>query len=273
MVTTKMTRRKQTILFSLLTVVAVGSLGLLGKVLLAQTPAAESDPVSSAPRHDAWRIEPRALPPPSIDREQNELLDQRGSYFDSMLGRSGVPLDQPQPPRNGGSSGSYGVEDEIPFFPKQNAGRETIVVAKFDSYQPYLTPSHLSIYTDIKLSVEQVLAPGSSGVAPGNTIEVLLDGGTVKLPDGKTITSRIYNDSGNYSLEPGHRYLLILSYEDKGNFFTNYKDWELANGVAVPNRQDEAVRFQEGRSKYSGLTEDAFISAVRQAIQKHQQGN
>jgi hypothetical protein len=223
-----------------------------------------ADAVQSPPRRDAWRAIPRPLLPPPSDPKQITTLNGRAKYFD-VSNVSGVPLDQPQP-TGGGSSGSFIREDELPFFPN-----EAIVVGSFDDYQVYLTPSRLSIFTDLKLSVEQVFEPGPTGISQGQTIDLLIGGGTVLLPDGRTISDHAYDPTGNYSLQPGHRYVFVLEYRSQGEFFRDHKDWELVTGIAIPNRLDEVIRAREGRAKYSGLPEDAFIEALRKAILQYNQ--
>jgi hypothetical protein len=177
-----------------------------------------------------------------------------------------VPLDQPQPAQGGGSSGSFIREDELPFFPN-----EAIVVGSFGAHQVYLTPSRLSIYTDLRLSVEQVLMAGPTGITPGQAIELLVGGRTALLADGRTISDHPYDPTGDHSLQPGHRYVFVLEYRSQGEFFRDHKDWELANGIAVPDRLDEVIRAREGRAKYSGLPEDASIEGLRKAILQHNQ--
>jgi hypothetical protein len=244
------------------------TLSLSVSSLTAQVQASgTSDAAKSPPRHDDWRKVPKALLPPPSDPRQQEILNIRGSWFDKTS-LSGIPLDEPQPPRNGGSSGSFWPgEEEIPFHQNQ-----AVVVARFEDYQPYLSPSRLSIYTDIKLSVEQVLEAGHTDAYPGQTVDVLIPGGTVQLSDGRTLSDRPYDPSGDYSLQPGHRYVLFLRYESNGEYFENSKSWELLNGIVVPNRLDEVIRAQEGRSSYSGLSESSFIEEVRKAILQHKQG-
>ena len=184
---------------------------------------------------------PKPLLPPPSDPKQIAILNDRAKYFD-VSNVSGVPLDQPQPAHEGGSSGSFLREDELPFFPN-----EAIVVGRFEDYQVYLTPSRLSVYTGLRLSVEQVLKAGSTGITPGQTIDLLVGGGTVLLADGRTISDHAYDPSGDYSVQPGHRYVFFLEYRSQGEFFRDHKDWELIDGVAVPNRLDEAIRAQEGQ--------------------------
>jgi hypothetical protein len=56
---------------------------------------------------------PVLLQPPPTDPQEADKLKARGRVFD-VFG-SGVPLDQPQP-RIFAAQGSYGIQDEIPFF-------------------------------------------------------------------------------------------------------------------------------------------------------------
>jgi hypothetical protein len=251
----------------LLLALVLGPALLIGRYVMAQNqaPVSSTAATKSTPRHDAWRAIPKALLPPPSDRRQITILNDRASYFD-IGSLSKLPLDQPQPNRTFVSMGSYAPEDEFPFYPD-----EAIVVGHFEDYQPYLTPSRLSIYTDIELYVEQVLEPGPTEIVPGQVIDLLIDGGTVLLADGRTITYQAYDQTGDYSLQPEHRYLLFLMYYQKGDFFLDHKDWEFVNGVAVPNRLDVAIAAREGRCRYSGLSENAFIQVLEKALAKHQQ--
>ncbi len=115
-----------------------------------------------------------------------------------------------------------------------------------------------------------VLKAGPTGITAGQTIDLLIGGGTVLLADGRTISDHAYDPTGDYSLQPGNRYVFVLEYRSQGEFFRDHKDWELVNGIAIPNRRDVVARARGGYSKYSGLTESAFIEAVRKAVlQQH----
>jgi hypothetical protein len=238
-----------------------------GSVADAQTPSTQPPGTGQAqpePRHDAWRWVPQALLPAPTDPQQIRTLNERGAIFDKFS-LTHVPLDQPQPP--GGRSG-YADPDqpEIPSFEN-----EAIIVGTFEGHQVYLTPSHLSIYTDVKVLVEQVLQPGPTTVLPGQTIDVLLEDGVVRMDDGRTIEPSLPFLGGEYSIQPNHRYVFFLDYQTKGECFFDQKDWELVNGVAVPNCSVEVNRAREGQSEYSGLSESAFLEKLSEAILKHEE--
>jgi hypothetical protein len=137
-------------------VVATALVVAFGTVTRAESPGARSSGAGQGHpelRHDAWRYVPQTLLPAPRDPEQIRILNERGKFFD-QFSNTRVPLDQPQPP--GGRSGYTDPDQpEIPFFEN-----EAIIVGTFESHQVYLTPSHLSIYTDVKVLVEQALKPG-----------------------------------------------------------------------------------------------------------------
>jgi hypothetical protein len=240
----------------------------LSSSLHAQSQSSPDSRTEAPARHDAWLMDPVKLSPPPRDQASLRILNERGEAFDrihaTMCG-TGIPLDQPQTRENGvgcGFSLDYGPEPELLFFPD-----EAIVVARFSSYQTFLTPSRLTIYTSIRLSVERVLQDGPTAVRPGDMIENLVYGGAIEL-NGKIVHEGVYEDAA-YTLQPEHRYVLFLKYERRGNYFTNEKSWELLNGIAAPNHPIEVARMHQRNSQYSGLPERAFINAMQKAIIQH----
>lgn len=217
-----------------------------------------------------WRLVPQAPPQEPSSPRDKETLDSRGKYFDQNYGAP-WPLDRPPKGQLSGSIQDDSLfcsdSDEPPIF-----SNEAVVVATFESYQVYLTPSHLSIYTRARLSVDQVLLPGPSGVKPGERIDQLLPGGTLRLPGGSVlsymvVSRRMYK---KFTEKPGHRYLMFLQYFRDGNFFTDKGVWELRNGFAIPISYCYVVAAREGRAHYAGMTEADFLEAMREAVQKRQ---
>jgi hypothetical protein len=252
---------------SLLLVTGTAFVVASGAMLRAQSSGAQpSSQVQPEPRHDAWQTVPQALLPLPSDPQQINTLKERGDVFDQVR-ITDVPLDQPQPPKNWGRAFCYGPDQaEIPFFKN-----EAILVGTFKSHQVYLTPSRLSIYNDVKVSVEQVLEPGPSRVAQGQTIDFLIMGGSVLLGDGRIIPSDSPYELSPYVVQPNHRYVFFLRYDSDGDYFSGGKTWELANGVAMPNDPIEVDRARNNQSIYSGLPENAFLEKLRKAIMEHQQ--
>jgi hypothetical protein len=232
------------------------------------TTAQASDPalVEPEPRHDAWQMVPQTLLPPPTDPQQIRILNRRGADFDEFSSTH-VPLDQPQPRNWGRCSSSFVLsQDEIPFLKN-----EAIIVGVFKSHQVYLSPSHLSIYTDEKLSVEQVLEPGPTKLSTGQSIDLLMTGGSVLLGDGRIIPSDSPYELRQYVIQPNHKYVFFLYYDSYGDYFSHGASWELVNGIAVPYGPAEVERARRGESHYSGLPESIFLEKLRKAILEHEQ--
>lgn len=228
---------------------------------------------AQGPEQRWWRLVPQGLLPEPASASRRQLLAERGKYFDT---RSGLrwPLDRP--PKNAiiPVISPPGVickdADSPPFF-----ANEAVVVATVKSHQVYLSPSHRSMYTSLRLAVEQVLEPGPSGVKSGQDVDQLLQGGTARLPSGRVISYGIIYGPAfkDYQEKPGHRYLLFLRYVSAGDFFVEKGAWELRGGRAVPMTSCDVAAAQEGRAHYAFMGEADFLAAMRQAIQKHREGS
>ena len=206
--------------------------------LLAQPPG----------RTDAWRLTPQGLQAPGSDTITPESRAARDAFFDSVLGSR---------PKGGGSVWeSVGPEGEIPF------GAMSTLVARFTGYTTIWSHSHKSLYTEVTMDVEEVVRDPSGAVQLGQPVTVILAGGSLKLPSGQ-ILRRDLDQFRHYGIQPGHKYLMFVSYHSNGAFFVYDKSWELTNGVAEPNTADDAARAKRGESRFAGLPEDTFIAAVR----------
>jgi hypothetical protein len=193
-----------------------------------------------------------------------------------------MPLDQPPPDKptpgpldqilpadtmgHGQSSGSRGVYSGIPFV-----SGEAIAVANFQSYQAYLTPSHRSIYTIVKLQIEQVLSTGEQVLNAGQVIDLMMSGGTLRLRDGRVVTYGILPEDALYCIQPGHRYLLLLKFNKELDTFRRDESifWDVTSGAAIPS--PTARNISEGQTVLAGLPEKRFLELVRQAIDQHKQ--
>jgi hypothetical protein len=213
---------------------------------------------------NAWQATPKPLPPDATDSAGNDVLNARGEFFDKSIGAD-RPLDEPNQPTRGFASDSV-PREEFPI-----TASDAIVVATFKDFQPYLSPSHRSIYTAIVLQIEQVLKSGSSGLVGGREVTVLKPGGTVQLADGRTISHAII--PSNFSLRPGKRYVLFLDFNKSGDFYLAVKSWELAHGVALPNSEEDDQLFRAGNSRYAGLSEQRFVDVLKREIQARKSGS
>lgn len=145
----------------------------------------------------------------------------RDAYFDEIIG-SRTPLTGLKDSFSVLSEGSHlGQEEEIPKVPMRS-----VVIAQFQNFQSVLSSSHRSIYTEVTFKADRVLEDTARHIA-GNTFTVIVPGGTVDL-NGRTIS--YLTADREYYIQPGQKYLLVLSYNALGDFFTLAKTWVVLTG-------------------------------------------
>lgn len=218
------------------------TLGAAG-VALSQT--GPNDP--SKPAANAWML----TPTPYLEWNKDiapSVRAERDAFWDSGTFRR-VPITSPSsvaPAVGGGLFSTYGPE--IPDEPNR-----TIATATFTNHRSVLSASELSMYTEVTLRVGEVFddRTGSGGLVPGRDITLLLRGGTVFLRSGQTLSSDIPPDEPTLAL--GHKYLLVMSYHPKGDFYTLSDDWDISDGVVRPNTDRTRAFAKEGRSSLSGI--------------------
>jgi hypothetical protein len=129
----------------------------------------------------------------------------------------------------------------------------TILTATFTKHQSVLSSSEFSIYTEATLHVDEVFeAQSDSGrPIPHQDVTLLLPGGSVLLRSGRTLSYKV--TPADMSLEPGHKYLLVLVHHRNGDFYTLADDWGISDGVVRPNTHRALLFSESGRSELSGL--------------------
>ena len=60
-------------------------------------------------------------------------------------------------------------------------------------------------------------------------------------------------DPQDFFIQPGKRYLLVLSYNADGDFYTLVKNWELSGGVVNANSKLEQIRAAQGKASLAGV--------------------
>ena len=141
----------------------------------------------------AWRKNPTLALPPSgtaIDEARGRISDECCS--------APHPLDAPGAPL----VEEFGPSDYVGDPPELGipAG-DAVVVGSFDAARSFLTPTHLSIYTILRVSVDKVIAAGTTPIARGE-IDVMKRGGRITLTSGQII--RQDYKSAWLGPQPGH---------------------------------------------------------------------
>jgi hypothetical protein len=222
--------------------VALGLIiGGLGALCFCQDRSSSGSPGRFADRFkpsNSWQataVEPASKPG---DAARQSVREARDRYAEKVLGAH-VPLDDPNASYGGGVPDvAAGRDVVVPDLP----GRTT-VVAQFTSFDVVLSASRSAIYSEVHLSVERVLE-SPTPLSPGATITAVVNGGTLKLPGGRSLSYRAAPRP--FVPVPGGRYLLFLRNVPDGDFYLIAKSIELRNGKALPNSAGDVARAEQG---------------------------
>jgi hypothetical protein len=197
-----------------------------------------------------WRQKPQPLRPATSDGVSPATRAARDRFFDHIYG----------PPPNGSFSDG---PDVGPIFQEIPIDKTlTTALVRFADYTTIRSASGRSIYTEVRMNVEEVLRDPSATVRTGMTLTVILAGGSLQLPSGQILRKNL--DQGAESgIQPGHRYLAFLHHENDGDYFYCAKSWDLSSGVAAPTYPFDIQKAKNGASRFAGMPEAQFIAAVR----------
>lgn len=207
---------------------------------------------------NAWQRTP--VPPNNSGVSATDLAI-RGQHFDSFIGAP-RPIDEP---KAHASSVGFSFEPLLqPEYPHLGPG-QCVVVGRFASFQPVLSPSRRSLYTVIHIAVERTVM-ASPQQPSGATIDVLVPGGTLRLDDGKVLRYAVSPDES--ALQPHQRYVLMLTCHSRGRFCTLADSWLIRKGSVWPNTAADKVRLQQGTSRTAGNPLNLFLSALKEKQQE-----
>lgn len=229
--------------FELLAMVGAVMLFALGLPASAQTPPQDAQ----KPAANAWMLTPTPYLEwnkdiPSSVREARDRDSDKGSAGQKY------PLTSPLSDAPGPGIGDGGFKGpEIPL-----ARNRVVLTGMFTKRRSVLSASEFSLYSEVTVHVDEVFDDQSgSGAHPGKDITILISGGTVTLASGRILS---YNAGPiHYSLQPGRKYLLILSYHREGDFYVNRDDWDISDGTVRPDTVPDEYRAKHGLSSLNGL--------------------
>lgn len=225
----------------------------------AQTTSQEA----SKPASNAWML----TPTPYLEWNKDispSLRKKRDAYLDQGAVGQSYALTSPHSDAPGPGIGDGGFTGpEIPL-----ARNRVVLTGTFTKHRSVLSASEFSLYSEVTLHVGEVFDDQSgSGAHPGKDITILVSGGTITLASGRVLS---YNAAPiRYSLQPGHEYLLVLSYHGEGDFYVNRDDWDTSDGTVRPNTVPDEYRAKHGLSSLSGLRVEQIGPALAALLNEH----
>ncbi len=211
------------------------------------------------PAANAWMLTP--TPYGAWNQDISPALRAQRDRFSDEISHQKVPLTVPSDAAEADLATSD-VDMAAEPFDIMSAPNRAILTATFTKYRSVLSASDLSIYTEVTMHVDQVFEDQTVSGHPfhDRDITLLLSGGTVTLRSGSSLSYHVA--PRRLFLQPGHRYLLVLSYESAADFYEPYDDWDISDGTVRANTGRTRALAKDGRSSLNGLAVDKLGPAV-----------
>jgi hypothetical protein len=214
---------------------------------------------AAKPAANAWML----TPTPYLEWNNNIATSVRAArdrYIDRGAVGQKYPLTSPHADPLG-----PGIGDGIPKSDIRPVANRVILTGTFTNHRSVLSASEFSLYTEVTMRVDNVFEDQSnSGAIPYEEITILVGGGTVFLKDGRILSYG--TQPVPFSLQPDHKYLLMLSYYREGDFYLVADDWDISDGIVLPNTRPGEYRAQHGLSALSGLTMEQLGPALQKLL-------
>ncbi len=212
--------------------------------------------LAQSPSTCHWRQHAVAITPDP----PGDTANARGQIVDSLIGLpAGVKIGSPEAANMGISVVTHPRSMEE--LPRTSDG---VVAATFTTYETHETPSGRSLYTLAKLQIDNLVSDRTGRLSVGESLPVLLLGGSAVLPSGSAVSYGIPQIGD--SIVPGHRYLAFLHFNQRGEFFEIEKTWDVSTGKAIPNSAEDKERARSGHSFVMGSEAQVLIENLKSEL-------
>lgn len=199
---------------------------------------------------------PLSLKPDPTDPQELEIRQARGRLF---LLPSATPRLEDTPP---GPPPTIQIVD-FPSRPELPVTlSDTIVIGEVSPPPSPTSPPIGRGSTSSTPCVSAILSRARPPSAPKSPFSRV--GGAATLPNGCVLRFEMHGIGP--PLVTKQRYALFLKYVQAAECFRIVKAWGLPNGAAEALEGDDRARAQQGRSRYQGMPEQAFIAAISNLI-------
>jgi hypothetical protein len=239
---------------------------IVAQVFAVAASAQTTSEATSKAAASAWM----STPTPYLDWNKDisaSARAERNKFWDEAS-MSPVPLTQPGSGRVVG--GSYDMawdRFEISDVVKDRA----VLTATFTGHRSVLTSSERSLYTEVTLRVDQVFEDrtGTGHPTANHDVTLILYGGTVILRNSQAFSVDNPGAQSELFIQPEHKYLFVLRYENAGDFYTLVDDWDISDGTVRANSVRAQFFVQEHTSALNGLTVEQLGPALDKLLYGH----
>lgn len=205
---------------------------------------------TSVPRA-AW--ESTAIAPVLIPSTVEQQLIQ-----DAFNTPNFIPIDQPGGPRT--VTGFSETTRPIGLYP--TARSNAIFIGTVLNHDALLSTDKTRIVSELHIHVNTLLKDDQRLYQDGDTINIAVPGGAVRLPDGRVVTQPVAADH----VSVGGRYLFFLAYNPSTRYFVLLRAWGLsANGTVTPCNVAEVEALN---AQTPALSVEALLSHVERDLKQ-----
>ena len=142
---------------------------------------------------------------------------------------------------------------------------KVILTATYMNYRRVLSAN--APYLELTLCVDHVFGSWSDVARPSPhyNVTLLQRGGSLRQYDMAVADL----DLAQIDLLPGHKYLLILSYQSVGDFYEERDTWDITDGTVRANSPVTKYQATQGRSRVEGLTVQELGPALPRPSSAH----
>jgi hypothetical protein len=190
---------------------------------------------------------------------------QRDHYWDKVS-----MSDRPVTAPGAGSISSEGGDDlTVDPYDIPNVPNRVVLMATFREHSSVLSASEYSLYSEVILLVDQVFEDSSGSGHPfaNGRITAIVYGGTVFLRSGERFS--VHVEPKELFLQPGHKYLLVLSYHSEGDFYGYGDSWDISDGTVRPNTTRTQFLAESQHSELSGVSATQISAVLNKELYGH----
>jgi hypothetical protein len=180
--------------------------------------------------------------PPSVRAQRDAYWDKEKA--DELALLEGAPV------------ASCGGDYDMAWEPSDisiHVSNRVILTATVTGSQTLLSASKRSRYVETTMHVDQIFQDlsASSHLLPHRDVNLLdyAQLGAIPSAEGSSLERSNCDDA----LKVGHKYLLVLSYFEKGDFYEQYDSWDISDGIVRANDFRNRYLTAEGHSALNGL--------------------
>lgn len=173
-----------------------------------------------------------------------------------------MPLDRepeihagPQPPPRAPAIIDKALVEPFPF-----RYSKVVALGEIVSVQTFFSEDKTDIYRESTFRISEILKPGGRALKVGDSLGILSKGGSLRLPNGRIVTSEYRGDGS--PLARGH-YLLFLHERSDVPRFGVVTAWELRSEQVLPT---SVACTPEEQEELTSLGSQLFLARARSTV-------